>query len=816
MTIRPNEHKDPKGREGRGDRQIFLCDASAEAGRILTALQSKGYSIIDLPLGLLLSRCRHELPEVIICDADAHEAEARLRELNDLELPALKLVLFGHADGALSRAPSLRNFADATFRRPLDTEQVVAHIEAICSAPRKRSHRPRVGRPGHMPSLVAAARKPYRSDAGFFDPQVQGPEAEDSGDALWHGEGSPPSRRAPLLDRAPASERGTSPPPSSQNPQSDKSGLSSETVHVLQKGRRRLASYSKQGARPVRLSVGAHSLGGDLRPELLAALEEPLDDPEYNERWEDGPPESTSPGTKRTSSGSNRRELSGLDSSPPLSRKSSPTPSGRPSSPTTSRAEFDEKTNPGGRPGGTQPPPQGQPYDELPLKHDDGEMEDLSDLLSSPWSSPPVAPEQEDAERDKLSTTKPPRRPRTSVMSLEAADSDAALDEGEFAQAPSLPASLFTHLVDAPDNRRTEQQVSPLFGIETANELRTHGGTGSKSPLFSVLLAGMVKERSSGAVAQQEQSGVRRVVLTDGDITTVISAATNESLAYFLFARGDITKDILGTLSAIPAFGRHAGAALIARGLLQQEDLWPVLRAHAEWILGLALGSAAPSVFEGTVPQRLLDEPAVFGGSAGTEIYLEALRRVVTPAQALAALGGGSRVLGRGSHSALMGESALSARDQQAAWDAVGQPLGPVIKRQPRLLPLLFGLVQLGVLTSGGQEASVPLPEIETRNQEIEDEAFVSKLIARRKLVDDGDYFSLLGIGRSATGYEVDRARDELLMLFNETRLTPRTVHLRQDLKLLRETIEEAHLVLRDDVRRYRYRTALEAMPQSG
>jgi len=288
---------------------------------------------------------------------------------------------------------------------------------------------------------------------------------------------------------------------------------------------------------------------------------------------------------------------------------------------------------------------------------------------------------------------------------------------------------------------------------------------------------------------------------------------SHESLSHFLNARGDISAELLATLSALPAFGRHAGAALIARGLLQQEDLWPVLRAHAEWVLGLALRSSSPSVLEENVAQRLLDEPAVFGGAAGAEIYLEAVRRVISPEQAFAALGAGERVLGRGTHDALMAESALSQRDQQAVWEVLGQPLAPLLRREPRLFPLLLGLTQLDVLTAGGGELTMQPVELHARSQELDEQAFVSKLLARRALVDEGDYFSLLGISRSATGYEVDRARDELLKLYAEERLSPRILHLRPDLQLLRATILEAHLVLRDDVRRFRYRNALEAMP---
>ena len=83
---------------------------------------------------------------------------------------------------------------------------------------------------------------------------------------------------------------------------------------------------------------------------------------------------------------------------------------------------------------------------------------------------------------------------------------------------------------------------------------------------------------------------MRRIVLRDGDLVTAASSADDETLVAFLAARGDLDRDAAARLGTkLPPFGRHAGAALIAHGYLGQDDLWPVLRAHAEWIIGRAL-----------------------------------------------------------------------------------------------------------------------------------------------------------------------------------------------------------------------------------
>jgi DnaJ-class molecular chaperone len=99
------------------------------------------------------------------------------------------------------------------------------------------------------------------------------------------------------------------------------------------------------------------------------------------------------------------------------------------------------------------------------------------------------------------------------------------------------------------------------------------------------------------------------------------------------------------------------------------------------------------------------------------------------------------------------------------------------------------------------------------RNEEVDDKAFAARVETRRALVEDGDYFSILGVPRSATRYEIDRARDKLLQEYSDERLNARTIHLAEDLVILRNSIDEAHMVLCDDLRRLRYRTALEALP---
>jgi len=81
-------------------------------------------------------------------------------------------------------------------------------------------------------------------------------------------------------------------------------------------------------------------------------------------------------------------------------------------------------------------------------------------------------------------------------------------------------------------------------------------------------------------------------------------------------------------------------------------------------------------------------------------------------------------------------------------------------------------------------------------------------------LVEDGDYFSLLGVERSATAYEIRRAYLELRRAFEPARvLTGQTADLAMDVKTIVEVLDEAYEILREPHRRERYRKAIEAGP---
>jgi hypothetical protein len=378
---------------------------------------------------------------------------------------------------------------------------------------------------------------------------------------------------------------------------------------------------------------------------------------------------------------------------------------------------------------------------------------------------------------------------------------------------------------------RMEHEPRPLSEPRSFAEPRSsEGGAAEGRPTIDIptalgkgdvvrALARCVRGRYSGALAIEDDAGIRRVVLREGDFVMVASGIDGESLVAFLIQRGDLEADAARLTRKLPQFGRHAGAALIAHGYLRQDELWPVLRAHAEWLLGRAIGVQQGSAgLEGELSARLQAEPAVFGGTTGAEVLVEIVRRSVSPELAVEALGGPKTRVTRGPLLRLLSECALLAKESQLVERAEGMALDELIKQAqaPDFAAAVYALVELSVL-----ETFAPTAEPRKHSEGppprdgLDDNAVRGRVASRRALVDEGDYFSLLGIAHDATGYEVRHAYLSLRREFEPARLlTAATADLREDVDLVIDVLDEAYEVLRDSTRRERYRRALEAAPR--
>ena len=112
-----------------------MSDASAEAERLISALRTRGYQVVDVPLGLLVNRVSVQRPALILCDADAPGAVESVERIHR-DVPG------GHrVDVVFVRERSSQSNADLTsiieregsgsFDRPVDDGALTRKIEAL-------------------------------------------------------------------------------------------------------------------------------------------------------------------------------------------------------------------------------------------------------------------------------------------------------------------------------------------------------------------------------------------------------------------------------------------------------------------------------------------------------------------------------------------------------------------------------------------------------------------------------------------------------------------------------------------------------------
>ncbi len=394
----------------------------------------------------------------------------------------------------------------------------------------------------------------------------------------------------------------------------------------------------------------------------------------------------------------------------------------------------------------------------------------------------------------------PPRQPSARPPSPAAAPPDAQARESE---RPSRPRT------EPPEGTRPHVAASRDAPFNVPPALR---------PGDSVaVVAAAIRARYTGVLAFEVDEGIRRIVFRDGDFVTLTSGVHGESLVAFLAGRGDLPAEVARQGHKFSAFGRRAGAALIAHGHLAQDQLWPVLRAHAEWLIGRVLGIERGNAGTEDVG-RLEDEPAVFGGATGAEVLIEVGRRIVSPEDAVERLGGLSAGLGQGPSRTLLAECALPALENERVQNVAGQTVRECLEAgaDPSFVSVLYVLTALGVLrvdvprarAATAEAARPPAPD------DIDDDALRGRVLARKALVDEGDYFAVLGVGRSATGYDIRRAYTALRRDLEPGRvLTARTADLAETLDEILSVLEEAYQILSDQRRRERYLRAIEASP---
>jgi hypothetical protein len=769
---------------------VFICDASAEAHRLHATLHAQGYPVVDVPLGLLVNRIRYEAPSAVVLDADAPDAESVLREVMEASGHRAQAVLLGQDNGPIVHLGGALADPRLTFTRPIDAAAVAEAITNAIGPPPATGGR---ARPERTAVLMAASRRPVRVDSlGPVSHSL--PPIAGRADPSWPV--PPLSAPAPFAVEPSLMRFGprSRPPSSNRGPQEKSATLSAETRALLEQGRRKVKTLPELASEPPRSPGPRAGTTVAFDSPYALALDLPLDGDEETPAPA-AAPEEPPPSAPSVVPG----QVTPESITPPPSMVAGLT------------AELDELTNPGGRQlaessaESAEMLPPGLPPEtatERPPNRDDP--------ADAPTGIEPIGPSSMDFgeprttiefDRDKKEPSRSPLRSRRPGRRSTTPPRDSVRD--------SVRDSL----------REPPREGTREPGRDSVRDTSEQPRRVTSGPARQ-MLGGAIAEHYSGSLAQEVPAGLRRVLLRDGDLTTVVSSAEDESLVAFLVERGDLPPAALTALAALPRFGRHGGAALIAGGHLSQDALWPVLRHHAEWLLSRILTTKEPVIVDAHAPQRLFDEPAVFGGAAGSEVYLDTLARVLTVEQALESLGGGRRHVTRLSKDQLFLEAGASEERELLVQNLKGPELLRYAKSQPIRLVRLAGLLDLGAISIGGApnadatERPGAEPEnFAVKNAAVDARAFAARVEARFQLTQEGNYFQILGVDSAATNYEVDRALRTLESELSPTLLPASHTELLPRLTRTLATIREAHHILKDEVRRHRYRLALEGPP---
>jgi hypothetical protein len=776
---------------------VFISDPSVEAERITQALRLAELHVVDVPLSMLVARVAVQRPRVVIIDADADgalDAIARMRELPDAE--SIDVVFCGRAGAALSGAEdALAHEGSGFFPRPVNVPTLLKKVEALV----KSSAQPDLAEASPSPH---ASQQPPPIDVSTSSQASEAPQVESPA--------SRPPTSAPSSMRPPASQR--MPPPSV---------VSHELAELLSKAEERAdqAPPSDQ-----RVPTPEEEIEAVLPEEVLAALDAPLEGDDADDEVE-GPSRVTTSGGRSATTGV--RDPAALV---PVARSPSAAPEplthdGSASAHQTQGEPLAMSTS-----GGSAP----RTHDGTPSAH-----RPSSRPRSEPPSPPPFAIDPS------VAVTTPPRRsssipPATYLQPPHSAlsttlGSELLIQQGGMISPPLAPfgqpqsqmqSSGAMPLSPAPSTFEDRAQASHEPSVRAGSVPQTQGPYPLGAGDAPRVLAQAIAARQTGALTFDAPSGMRRIVLREGDVVTAASGVDSESLLAFLGARGDLPRERVEALAGrLPPYGRHAGAALVAQGALGQEQLWPVLRAHAEYLMGQALlVDVGTAMLEAEPQGRLKTEPSVFGGAPGAEIFVEVVRRVVASSEAIRLCGGENAVIGEGARTELLRECGLGAAEVETIRTARGQRLATFVASYPDtdMASVVYALWLLGVVEMvrsvlERDERGHALRSGETRSPDVIDEDAVrDRVRARLELVDEGDYFALLGIPHSATGYEVRRAYLDLRRAFEPSRvLTPSLVDLAEDVRRITVVLEEAYEILGDNARRERYRRAIDAAPEA-
>ncbi|HTP49266.1 MAG TPA: DUF4388 domain-containing protein [Anaeromyxobacteraceae bacterium] len=330
-------------------------------------------------------------------------------------------------------------------------------------------------------------------------------------------------------------------------------------------------------------------------------------------------------------------------------------------------------------------------------------------------------------------------------------------------------------------------------------------GTLAEAPMPR-LLALSARESLTGRL-DFGSAAPRSIYFEEGRVVGASSGSPQERVEEVALRLGLLTREQHRQVSsALAGLSPRRGALLLLeRGFLKPEELTPLVRRRTEEVVFALFGEvAAPFRYAAA---RVPPEDRIALGRGPLELALDGVRRKWLEPRLAPFLGGPATLLAPAPRAPSLLELGLSPEEVQVASLAdglrtldevqAGSPLGPLPTRQ-----LLAGLLMVGSLASrfrGGDSR-------QTGGRAID----LARLRDKLDQVRRADYFTILGLSRHATPFEVREAAARLLAEFDPARFHgQREPGLEERLEEVRRVLAEARDVLADDGLREEYVEAL-------
>ena len=269
---------------------MLVSDTTTEAERLIASLRARGFRVRDVPLMLMAARVESQRPNMVVCDGSPPKfVDVIKRMRSGVWGQQVEVLILGGDRAELTEglAGTGIDLETRLFPRPIDVYSILQSVEE------------HIGRPPNRPALTAgvsmaalprlppvsvrdsaqpraATPPPHRRSTGPA-PSIRLP----SGAIIGQGETSAPGRAG--QSHPPSADEAVAPQPSPQFPVTR---VSRELEHLLENAEHKLGpvTHSLQPtSQPTEHLSPEAELDAILPPDVLAALEEPLDVEEGDE-----------------------------------------------------------------------------------------------------------------------------------------------------------------------------------------------------------------------------------------------------------------------------------------------------------------------------------------------------------------------------------------------------------------------------------------------------------------------------------------------------------------------------------------------------